>query len=61
MGILYPCGIFKYSAIDRHFAHTIPLLNKLATVLEAANTGTISRQQSCLTFLQCAAVAEEVL
>lgn len=45
MEILYHCGLFKYCAIDRHFAQTIPLLNKLATVAEAANTGTISVEQ----------------
>lgn len=61
MEILYPCGLFKYSAIDRHFAQTIPLLNKLVTVAEAANTGTILGEQSRLTFPECAAVAEKSL
>lgn len=54
-----PCGFFKYSAIDRHFAQTIPLFNKLATVAGAANTGTISGVQSRLTFPECAAVVEK--
>lgn len=60
MEILYPCGFFKYSAIKKHFAQTILLLNKLATVVEAANTGTISGVQSRLTFPECAAVVEKV-
>lgn len=60
MEILYSCGFFKYSATDRHFAQTIPLLNKLATVAGAANTGTISGVQSRLTFPECAAVVEKV-
>lgn len=60
MEILYPCGFFKYSATDSHFAQAIPLLNELATVARAANTGTVSGVQSRLTFPQSAAVVEKV-
>lgn len=58
MEILHSSGFFKHSAIDRHFAQTILLLNKLETVAGAANTGTISGVQKRLTFPECAAVLE---
>lgn len=59
MEIQYPFRFCKYSAIDRHFAQTIPSLNKRATVAGAANSGTFLGVESRLTFPECAAVVQK--